>query len=556
MSYKNLILSSHLTTFNQQITDTLGNFDKRVLDFQANRLRELLPPPHLRHMGFEQTAETYGRERRYKYYTHDHYVAVAEREQLDNDTLSTRFPGGYFDLIGGFASVEDAQFYKGTDEFSRFVDAYASNVEGERKGKSKKTLKRNAAADGDRPKRGKKRKHEEVTHGDSATASAPRKKRGRPRQSDLLDATEEIAVGQTAVSAPLVPKKRGRPRKHHLPEEATIAAPVVPKKRGRPRKHPLPDAMDVDSSPSITVSAPIASGASINLTPSQERLGEAVPGNTNASESGTVSAVRRRSGRSRKQMPAEASPMGSIPAGTASVEPLLSSLSNAAQLSVDIADDASTSKIISTPMKKTRGRPRKYPLSKDSSAADLEVTSFAVGHNVDTMQVAPEANAPSTRRRGRPPRTIVDEPRVSGRRGRPPKEYHQEAASSSVQHTDKELLDDVMSESLEHGTENVDSAAKGGESSAKQTGDSTNTAAQQGGLSLQGVSMAEEFTSIVHDMPFPETSAAEDTSNVPSVDAIQPPPSQGNLRLRPFHNLVKLISLQALFRMFNRPKFL
>lgn len=171
-------------------------------------------------MGLEQTAETYGRERRYKYYTHDHYMQVAEKEQLEQEKLDAMFPEGYFDLAHGFAPVDESQFYKDVSELDQFVDTFKSASGAEASGKTKKTpkLKKRTTTDGGQSKHVKKRKREETIGSESASASAPLKKRGRPL---LEDTTVETTVGQESVSVPPTPKKRGRPRKHPLPDGVT-----------------------------------------------------------------------------------------------------------------------------------------------------------------------------------------------------------------------------------------------------------------------------------------------------------------------------------------------
>ena len=351
----------------QQIAETLGNFDKRLLDFQINHLREPPPPPHLHHLGIEQTGETYGRERRYKYYTHGHYLQVAERESLDK-----KFPEGYFDLVGEFASTDASQFYKDADEFSRFVDSYndLAGTEASTKAKKLTTLKKQkeASQDDDRPKRGKKRKLDETTGGESASTHIPGqpKKRGRPSKHPSSKAKAgEGDDAQGSISAPVVVKKRGRPPKHP-PTNESATAPAAPKKRGRPRKHPLPDAMDVDVD-DHTVDSPFVGG----------------------------------------------------------VEPAIE-LDSA----VRAADTVLATESVSAPVKK-RGRPRKHPLPEPTSAREMAVSA---SKNVQPP-VEPGPSAPKRRGRP-PKAQARDEeietvPKVPKRRGRLPKNQREQDVALS-----------------------------------------------------------------------------------------------------------------------------
>jgi len=83
-------------------------------------------------------------------------------------------------------------------------------------------------------RRGRPRKHSLPENQEPASSSQqPPRKRGRPRKHPLPETEKEIGSMQP-------PRKRGRPRKHPLPEAEEETPPQ--RKRGRPRKHPLPEA--------------------------------------------------------------------------------------------------------------------------------------------------------------------------------------------------------------------------------------------------------------------------------------------------------------------------
>ena len=218
--------------------------------------------------------------------------------------------------------VDESQFYQDQAEFNEYVDNLKATLD-EAAGKPKKKGKRKATnasvVDEEKPKRGKKRKREEahVEEGANESVSAPPKKKGRPRKHPLPDP-----------DAP--PKKRGRPRKYPLPEDAgvttapaavggdakgtlgeSVSTPIVPKKRGRPRKHPLPEdptrsAVGADGGEDMSVatfSAPAApkkrGRPRKHLTPEETSAPVASPDNEAAAVPSTP-AVSKKRGRPRK----------------------------------------------------------------------------------------------------------------------------------------------------------------------------------------------------------------------------------------------------------------
>lgn len=198
--------------------------------------------------------ETFGRERRHRYYTVAAFRALAAREGLDDS--ATGYAGIDISAAGDFASYEPELFYN---------DKYALAIYADRfKDKSKSTVDRNLKnpilADGS-VKLGRPRKtpakvsKSGVTK--SLTVDGSKIGRKRKRQADNEDHIDEEGKNQTPTET-LSKSKRGRtPKKPRLQatgitdtsnasqstlledstvDEANIVETLLPKKRGRPPK--------------------------------------------------------------------------------------------------------------------------------------------------------------------------------------------------------------------------------------------------------------------------------------------------------------------------------
>ncbi|PIL30968.1 transcription factor [Ganoderma sinense ZZ0214-1] len=251
-----------------ELSAALGNFDKRTIDLLLNRLEKDPPPAHLADLGIAQLAETHGRERRYKYYTVAHYLALAEREKFEDQ----RYRDADMSAVGAFLHVDADVFYEDDDELDRHVremsTSKGSGPTAKAKGKKKYTnptlpdgsIKRGrprksqgAGEDGEAmptpSKKGKKRKREEDGGEDGAAEPPPKKKRGRPPKNPTASVASEGGPSQAAPT----PKKRGRPPKKKVvdaeeqasgppgpssAQQESVSVFAAPKKRGRPRKIP------------------------------------------------------------------------------------------------------------------------------------------------------------------------------------------------------------------------------------------------------------------------------------------------------------------------------
>ncbi|KAG2123565.1 hypothetical protein DEU56DRAFT_45236 [Suillus clintonianus] len=198
-----------------EICNALGNFDKRTIELLLTRAVKSQPPAHLSDLGTADFMESFGRERRHRYYTLAAYTAVMASEKLEDTTTP------YVDIdlskAGDFAVFHEAMFYDDDEALHHYEDTFK-----DKEGAKMKTG-------------GKKRKRPETENpGDDeavedAPEPAPKAKKGRPQKKPRAEEDGDISTP---------PKKRGRPRKNPVAEESdgTSAAPKAPKRRGRPLK--------------------------------------------------------------------------------------------------------------------------------------------------------------------------------------------------------------------------------------------------------------------------------------------------------------------------------
>ncbi|KAG2370198.1 hypothetical protein BDR07DRAFT_1386752 [Suillus spraguei] len=190
----------------QEICSALGNFDKRTIELLLTRAAKSRPPTHLSDLGTADFMESFGRERRHRYYTLAAYTTVMASEKLEDTTMS------YVDIdlskAGDFAVFHEAMFYDNDETLHYYEDTF----------KDKEGTKVRAGA--------KKRKRPETEDDEAVEAPepVPKAKRGRPPKKPRED------VGDISVPS----KKRGRPRKNPVTEEdGTLMVPKVSKRRGR-----------------------------------------------------------------------------------------------------------------------------------------------------------------------------------------------------------------------------------------------------------------------------------------------------------------------------------
>jgi hypothetical protein len=129
--------------------------------------------------------ETYGRERRHRYFTLAAYRRVMASEGLHDTTTSIIDVD--LSRVGKFAALDDPKhFYTTTGKLHSYQDSF----------KDIATTK------------GRKRKRDEEGRNGEESEPLPKPKRGRPRKTPAL-----------TVASTIPPKKRGRPRKKPLAKD-------------------------------------------------------------------------------------------------------------------------------------------------------------------------------------------------------------------------------------------------------------------------------------------------------------------------------------------------
>ncbi|KAG1777419.1 hypothetical protein EV702DRAFT_1179524 [Suillus placidus] len=197
-----------------EICSALGNFDKRTIELLLTRAAKSRPPAHLSDLGTADFMESFGRERRHRYYTLAAYATVMASEKLEDTTTS------YVDInlskAGDFAMFHEAMFYDDDETLHCYEDTFKDK-------------------EGAKVKGAKKRKRPEIEDpgDDEAVEDTPepvqKAKRGRPQKKPRGEEDGDISIP---------PKKRGRPRKNPIVEEGDGTSTVlkVPKRRGCPPK--------------------------------------------------------------------------------------------------------------------------------------------------------------------------------------------------------------------------------------------------------------------------------------------------------------------------------
>ncbi|KAF8559362.1 hypothetical protein OG21DRAFT_1594769 [Imleria badia] len=167
-----------------EICVSLGNFDKRTIELLLTRASNNRPPAHLGDLGTVDLMETYGRERRHRYFTFAAYKCVMASEGLQDTTTSTIDVD--LSRAGDFAALDPTHFYTTTGHLHSHQDSF----------KDIATAK------------GKKRKRDEEGGNGEESEPVPKPKRGRPRKTPALTDASTVS-----------PKKRGRPRKNPLAKD-------------------------------------------------------------------------------------------------------------------------------------------------------------------------------------------------------------------------------------------------------------------------------------------------------------------------------------------------
>ena len=181
--------------------------------------------------------ETYGRERRHRWFTFKGYKALLNQENVDESEhdLSVDLANA-----GGFTEMPQDLFYDTADQLHQHqdVDSREETTKNKRKPPKNPILPDGTVKRG-RPRKNQhgtsKRKREDLAEGEREDGQS------RPSKRAKIAGAEGDEVAQGAQDTPAVgptPRKRGRPPKRK-PEGEPPVTPT-PRKRGRPRKNHTP----------------------------------------------------------------------------------------------------------------------------------------------------------------------------------------------------------------------------------------------------------------------------------------------------------------------------
>lgn len=215
----------------------MGGFDPRIVEHVLQGFDKSRPNSNMFDLGVTVMEETYGRERRHRWFTLRGYKALLNQENIDEveHVLPTDLTN-----TGGFTDMPPELFYNTLDQLHQHQDTDSRE---EKTKKRRKPPKNPILPDGTvkkgRPRKNQpctmKRKRDDLVEDDRADDQP------RPSKRTRTVATGGVVIvhpdNGTPVAEP-APRKRGRPPKRK-PEDEPPATPV-PKKRGRPPKNRTP----------------------------------------------------------------------------------------------------------------------------------------------------------------------------------------------------------------------------------------------------------------------------------------------------------------------------
>ncbi|KAG7450158.1 uncharacterized protein BT62DRAFT_884415 [Guyanagaster necrorhizus] len=246
-----------------ELSAALCHFDKRTIELLLTRAEKVRPPPHLSDLGISGLMETFGRERRHRYYTVSAYHSLVSQENLD--TSSARLAEVDFGESGGFMPVDPKSFYDDTKSLIKHQDA--GREEPTKKSKSKKKASKDPILPDGSVKLGRPKKSQDGEDGTPINAETSRRQTRKRKHNadesqdakiDLVSAgpsTKKRKItrtdsGDAENSAQAIPKKRGRPRKVRIEDEdAQVPQParVVTRRTGKRKGNGAIDLEDQDA---------------------------------------------------------------------------------------------------------------------------------------------------------------------------------------------------------------------------------------------------------------------------------------------------------------------
>jgi len=274
--------------------------------------------------------ETFGRERRHRYYTVAAFRALVAREGLD-DSAAT-----YADIdhaaIGGFASSSPSIFYDDEKALASYADSFKGRLNaGNRKHKLKNPIMpdgsvkigrpRKRPANGPKERMGKpttaakadrkrKRENDDQEDADNQDGKAPvKRKRGRPPKKPRLDVDTGVegidqictqGVEEQGKAELISPRKRGRPTWIDQPANSDEVPPKKRSRSAKQRQTSPPRIVDSDQPPTQTSNNDAETIIPPNVPGVPPELGNASVANNIASSSQILPEEVRRSPTKRK----------------------------------------------------------------------------------------------------------------------------------------------------------------------------------------------------------------------------------------------------------------
>ncbi|KAK0478540.1 hypothetical protein IW261DRAFT_1551813 [Armillaria novae-zelandiae] len=220
------------TTIHKQIIDLLeesgtkGMTLNRTIELLLTRAEKVQPPSHLSDLGISGLMETFGRERRHRYYTVSAYHSLVSQEKLD--ASSARLAEVDFGDSYGFMPMDPKSFYGDIKALIKHQDAGREELT--KKSKAKKKAPKNPVSSDGSVKLGRRKKSQDDQDGISVQAEASRRQTKKRKR----DAKEDQEGDADTASAEPSTKRRKPTRIDSGAAEGSVQA--IPKKRGRPPK--------------------------------------------------------------------------------------------------------------------------------------------------------------------------------------------------------------------------------------------------------------------------------------------------------------------------------
>ena len=236
----------------------MDGFDPRIVEHALQGFDKSPPRSNMLDFGVTVMDETYGRERRHRWFTFKGYKALLSQENIKE---AEHEPPVDLTNTGGFTDISPDLFYDTLDQLHQRQDTDSR----EEKTKKKRKPPKNPILPDGTVKRGRprknqpgatKRKQDDLAEDDGMDSQARPSKRVKTSVAggDVVVETDQgVSVAEPA------PRKRGRPPKRK-PEDEPPATPT-PRKRGRPPKNRTPATTAGPETSSTTAPSVSAQGA-------------------------------------------------------------------------------------------------------------------------------------------------------------------------------------------------------------------------------------------------------------------------------------------------------